>query len=242
MPSCPDWAETVALSRGCEPGSRVALGVSTSPSPPVWRLPRPLWGPTGSVASVGKPRTLIPAGCSPGSCLACRGSRAPGRVPRGLRSFPQPSGALSMERRPGPHWGRQGCRLGLRPGRAQKRRWRRQPSGWRRSSRRPRVQARSAYGASEALRRAAGRRWTLAAAHGRAPRKPAARAAWLACGASSGLRRRRGPRRPGCCGWCSAGAAAGAAETGSRRRAAAAPCVRVQGRAAGPPTRRASWR
>lgn len=207
LPSCPDWAETVALSRGCEPRFPAWLWVSpTSPSPLSGACPGPCGAPLATWPRGQAPHAYT-CGLFPGS-LVSGPAGVPGpqaRSPGGLRSFPQPSpgGPLSTGTSPGPHWSL-GCRLGLRPGRALEaaveaaaKRMAAGPGahGSRRAAH---------HGASEALRRAVGRRRDLGRSVGRAPRKPAARAAWLACGASSGLRRRRRPRRPGCCGWWSA--------------------------------------
>ena len=45
LPSCPDWAGTVALSRGLSSAPRLGLGVSTSPSPLFDACPSPSGDP-----------------------------------------------------------------------------------------------------------------------------------------------------------------------------------------------------
>ncbi|XP_065760911.1 protein FAM246C [Muntiacus reevesi] len=95
---------------------------------------------------------------SKAGAAACRGSPSPRPDPARLRSFPQPSprgpfhGASS-----GPHWSL-GCRPGLRPGRALEAVVEAAAKRMAAESRRSWIQARSAYGASEALRRVVGRR------------------------------------------------------------------------------------
>lgn len=104
LPSCPDWAETVALSRGCEPGSPRGFGCLHVPIASVWRLPRPLWGPTGSVASRASPARLylraVPLAPWVSGLPGFPGPQAGSPEAYG-RSHSRSPGALSTERRPG---------------------------------------------------------------------------------------------------------------------------------------------
>lgn len=105
LPSCRNWAGTVALSRGWSPAPRLGLGVSTSPSPLSDACPSPSGDPL-TAWSRGQALHTYTRGAVP---LAPWISGLPGfpgpqaGSPEAYgRSHSRPPGALSTERRPGP--------------------------------------------------------------------------------------------------------------------------------------------